>query len=132
MQIGIAKAVTENPTLKRDLFKSLSTHCPPHTLLASNTSSISITKIAASTDRPDKVVGMHFMNPVPVMKLVELIPGLATSDVTLHVTTELARKMGKTTTVAKDMPGFVANRVLMPYINEAVFVLQEVGGQILT
>ncbi|KAI8994313.1 3-hydroxybutyryl-CoA dehydrogenase [Gaertneriomyces semiglobifer] len=121
----VVEAVSENPSLKRDIFKTLDANSPAHAILATNTSSISITKIAASTTRPEKVVGMHFMNPVPVMKLVELIPGLATNAETMKLTTDLAHKMGKTTTESKDMPGFVANRVLMPYINEAVMVLQE-------
>ncbi|KND03877.1 uncharacterized protein SPPG_01329 [Spizellomyces punctatus DAOM BR117] len=119
------EAVTENPSLKRELFSNLDKITPKHAILASNTSSISITKIAASTKRPDKVIGMHFMNPVPVMKLVEIIPGLATSPATLTTTLALAHAMGKTTTQSSDMPGFIANRVLMPYINEAVFVLQD-------
>jgi 3-hydroxybutyryl-CoA dehydrogenase len=97
---------------------------PADAILASNTSSIPITKIAAATKRPSQVIGMHFMNPVPVMKLVEVIPGLATSPGTLQETLALAAAMGKTTTLSKDHPGFIANRVLMPYINEAVFVLQ--------
>ncbi|TPX62705.1 hypothetical protein PhCBS80983_g00389 [Powellomyces hirtus] len=119
------EAVTENPALKRELFSSLDKITPKHAILASNTSSISITKIAASTKRPEQVIGMHFMNPVPVMKLVEIIPGLATSPETLNATLALAHAMGKTTTQSNDMPGFIANRILMPYINEAVFVLQD-------
>ncbi|KAJ3240985.1 hypothetical protein HDU81_002154 [Chytriomyces hyalinus] len=121
----IIEAVSENPSLKRELFLNLDKIAPKHAILASNTSSISITKIAAATTRPDKVIGMHFMNPVPVMKLVEIIPGLATSDETLKTTLELSHKMNKITTESKDVPGFIANRVLMPYINEAIFVLQE-------
>ncbi|KAJ3158004.1 hypothetical protein HDU89_000386 [Geranomyces variabilis] len=122
------EAVTENPVLKRELFASLDQITPKHAILASNTSSISITKIAAATKRADKVIGMHFMNPVPVMKLVEIIPGLATSKETLDATLSLAHAMGKTTTQSNDMPGFIANRILMPYINEAVFALQDNVG----
>jgi len=121
----IIEAVSENLNLKKNLFEQLSKITRPETILATNTSSISITKIAAATDRPEKVVGMHFMNPVPVMKLVEIIPGLATSENTLNVTLELAANMGKTTAQSNDMPGFIANRLLMPYLNEAIFALQE-------
>nr|KAJ3420596.1 hypothetical protein HK105_005486 [Polyrhizophydium stewartii] len=121
----VIEAVSENPSLKRELFVNLDRITPKHAILASNTSSISITKIAAATTRPEQVIGMHFMNPVPVMKLVEIIPGLATSPETLAATLELAHGMGKTTTQSSDVPGFIANRVLMPYINEAIYVLQE-------
>jgi len=121
----IVEAVSENLDLKTKLFRQLEEITPREVILATNTSSISITKIAAVTNRPEQVVGMHFMNPVPVMKLVEIIPGIATSDATLDCTLELAANMGKTTTQSNDMPGFIANRLLMPYINEAVFALQE-------
>ncbi|KAJ3310240.1 hypothetical protein HDV04_005179 [Boothiomyces sp. JEL0838] len=121
----VIEAVSENPNLKRELFMSLDEITPDHAILASNTSSISITKIAAATKRPEKVIGMHFMNPVPIMKLVEVIPGLATSQETLDATLKLAETLKKTTTLSKDVPGFIANRVLMPYINEAIYVLQE-------
>ncbi|KAJ3022708.1 UNVERIFIED_CONTAM: hypothetical protein HDU68_008969 [Siphonaria sp. JEL0065] len=121
----VIEAVSENPSLKRELFLNLDKIAKKNAILSSNTSSISITKIAAATTRADKVIGMHFMNPVPVMQLVEIIPGLATSDDTLKVTLDLAKKMGKITTESADVPGFIANRVLMPYINEAVYVLQE-------
>ncbi|KAJ1344871.1 hypothetical protein BSLG_000386 [Batrachochytrium salamandrivorans] len=121
----VIEAVSESPTLKRDLFMSLDQIAPKHAILASNTSSISITKIAAATKRPEQVIGMHFMNPVPIMKLTEIIPGLATSPTTLAVTLQLAQQMGKITTESADVPGFIANRILMPYINEAIFVLQE-------
>lgn len=124
----VIEAVTENPVTKNKIFADLSTVCDPSVILASNTSSISITKIAAATNRPDKVIGMHFMNPVPVMKLVEIIPGLQTSDVVLKTTLELAQAMDKVTTQSRDMPGFIANRLLMPYINEAVFALAESIG----
>ena len=112
-------------SVKRELFVSLDKIVKKSAILASNTSSISITKIASATSRPEKVIGMHFMNPVPVMKLVEIIPGLQTSPETLATTVDLARQMGKTTTLSMDVPGFIANRILMPYINEACFVLQE-------
>jgi len=121
----VIEAATEDPDLKLEIFRNLSKVTPKDTILASNTSSISITKIGSVTDRPDKVIGMHFMNPVPVMKLVEIIPSLATSQDTLKMTLDLASKMDKTTTVVKDMPGFVANRLLCPYINEAIYALQE-------
>jgi len=121
----VIEAATENLALKEKLFATMDSVAPADAILASNTSSIPITKIAAATKRPSQVIGMHFMNPVPVMKLVEVIPGLATSPGTLQETLALAAAMGKTTTLSKDHPGFIANRVLMPYINEAVFVLQE-------
>ncbi len=122
----VVEAVSEQPNLKRELFASLDQILPSHSILASNTSSISITRLAQATKRPDRVIGMHFMNPVPVMKLVEIIPGLATSQETLKTTIDLAHQMGKTTTQSLDRPGFIANRILMPYINEAIFTLQEV------
>lgn len=121
----VIEAATENVALKYKIFESVSRSARPDAILASNTSSISITAIAAHTDRPDKVVGMHFMNPVPVMKLVELIRGLATSNETYEATRALAVQMGKTTVEGRDMPGFIVNRVLMPYINEAVQALYE-------
>lgn len=126
----IIEAATENVDLKYRIFEGLSQAAAPDALLASNTSSISITAIAAHTDRPDRVVGMHFMNPVPVMKLVELIRGLATSDETYDTIDAVAQKMGKTTVEGRDMPGFIVNRVLMPYINEAVFALYEGIGSV--
>ncbi|KAJ1918630.1 hypothetical protein H4219_002503 [Mycoemilia scoparia] len=124
----VIEAVTENVDLKKKIFSRLSAHLPKDTIIATNTSSISVTKIASAvqpTMDPSKVIGMHFMNPVPVMKLVEIIPGLQTSENTLAVTVALAQKMNKVTTVSKDAPGFVANRLLMPYINEAVIALDE-------
>lgn len=121
----IIEAATENVDLKLKIFKNLDEIAKPNVILASNTSSISITKIAAATKRPDRVCGMHFMNPVPLMKLVEGIRGLQTSDETFSVARALSEKMGKVFVEAKDMPGFVVNRVLMPMINEAVFALQE-------
>ncbi|KAI9223352.1 3-hydroxybutyryl-CoA dehydrogenase [Blastocladiella britannica] len=127
----VVEAVSENMDLKARIFSSLAAITPASAILASNTSSISITKIAAATGSPARapnVIGMHFMNPVPVMQLVEIIPGLATSNTTLARTVALARAMGKTTTTSRDVPGFIANRLLMPYINEAVFALESSIG----
>ncbi len=119
------EAVTENEELKKRIFKDLDQVVRPGGLLASNTSSIPITRIGASTKRPEAVIGMHFMNPVPIMTLVELIRGAATSDETYAVTKGMAEKMGKTTVVSKDFPGFIINRILIPMLNEACFVLAE-------
>ncbi len=121
----VVEAVNENPALKREIFQTLDANAPAHAILASNTSSISITEIAASTKRPQQVIGMHFFNPVPVMKLVELIRGIATSDETMAATRELAIALGKTPVEVQDFPGFISNRVLMPMINEAVFCLEQ-------
>jgi 3-hydroxybutyryl-CoA dehydrogenase len=121
----VIEAVTEDLAVKRPLFGQLDALAPPNAILASNTSSISITELAAATRRPDRVIGMHFMNPVPVMGLVEIIRGLATSDATYAVTEDLARRLGKTPVEVADYPGFVSNRILMPMINEAVFCLME-------
>jgi 3-hydroxybutyryl-CoA dehydrogenase len=121
----VVEAATEDLDLKKKLFAQLDGLCPPEAILASNTSSLSITELAAVTKRPEKVIGMHFMNPVPVMKLVELIRGLATSDETFQTIEELAKKLGKTPVAVNDFPGFVANRILMPMINEAAFTLME-------
>ncbi|MEN3039072.1 MAG: 3-hydroxybutyryl-CoA dehydrogenase [Candidatus Kryptonium sp.] len=121
----VIEAATENVKIKKDIFKSLDLVCKPETILATNTSSISITEIASATNRPDKVIGMHFFNPVPVMKLVEIIRGYDTSDETFRITKELAEKLGKTTVEVKDYPGFVSNRILMPMINEAIYCLME-------
>lgn len=121
----VIEAAPENENLKFEIFKKLDETTKKDAILASNTSSISITKIAAQTKRPDKVVGMHFMNPVPVMKLVEGIRGLQTSSETFKATKELSEKMGKTFVEANDFPGFIVNRVLMPMINEAVYALYE-------
>ena len=121
----VVEAATENPDLKLKLFRELDGIAPPHAVLASNTSSISLTRIGAATERPDKVIGMHFFNPVPLMKLLEVIRGLATADETLELAFEVGRKMGKEPVEAKDSPGFIANRILCPMINEAVFALQE-------
>jgi 3-hydroxybutyryl-CoA dehydrogenase len=119
------EAATENIELKLKLFKGLDDACPAHALLATNTSSISITLIAASTKRPAKVMGMHFMNPVPVMKLVELIRALQTDDATYDAVKQLSEKMGKTCVTAKDAPGFIVNRILLPMLNEACYTLAE-------
>jgi 3-hydroxybutyryl-CoA dehydrogenase len=121
----VVEAITEDAAIKSKLFRDLDQITTSSTILASNTSSISITKLAAATARPDKVIGMHFMNPVPVMKLVEVIRGLATSDETYEKVRTLAEKLGKTALDCQDSPGFVSNRVLMPMINEAIFTLYE-------
>ncbi len=121
----VIEAASEDPALKGRLFTDLDRACRPGTILASNTSSIGITGLAARTGRPDRVIGMHFMNPVPVMKLCELIRGLATSDETYQTTRTLAERLGKTAVVSRDVPGFIVNRVLAPMINEAIFALSE-------
>lgn len=121
----VIEAVTEDLNVKREVFRALDEITPPDTILASNTSSISITKLGAATGRPARVIGMHFMNPVPVMKLVEVIRGLATSDETYEKVRALTEKLGKTALDCQDSPGFVSNRVLMPMINEAIFTLYE-------
>jgi 3-hydroxybutyryl-CoA dehydrogenase len=121
----VIEAVNEDAALKRVIFQRLDAVAPPGAVLASNTSSISITEIAAVTKRADRVVGMHFMNPVPVMALVEIVRGLATSDATCALTADLALRLGKTPVEVNDSPGFVSNRILMPMINEACFTLQE-------
>lgn len=119
----VIEAAVENEALKFQIFKDLDEICESGMILATNTSSIPIGRIAGQTRRPEKVIGMHFMNPVPVMKLVEVIPGIATSEETLKVTWELAEKFGKTPAKANDYPGFIANRILLPMINEAVYCL---------
>jgi 3-hydroxybutyryl-CoA dehydrogenase len=124
----IVEAIVEDAAAKRELFSGLDAMTKPHTILASNTSSISITLLGAATRRPDKVLGMHFMNPVPLMTLVELIRGQATSADSMHTATELCTKLGKTAVEAADYPGFIANRILMPMINEAVFAVMEGVG----
>lgn len=121
----IVEAINESVELKEKVFRELDQILPAESILASNTSSISITKIGGFTKRPSKVIGMHFMNPVPVMNLVEVIKGLQTSNETLETTLELAQKMKKDTVNAQDYPGFILNRVLMPYINEACFCVYE-------
>jgi 3-hydroxybutyryl-CoA dehydrogenase len=121
----VIEAASENPAVKFSVFEQLDRVCPPAALLATNTSSISITEIGARTVRPGKVIGMHFMNPVPVMQLVEVIRGLGTTDDTTSTVMETARQLGKTPVEVNDYPGFVSNRVLMPMINEAVFCVME-------
>ncbi len=122
------EAITEDPGAKSDLLRRLDQTVRPEVILASNTSSISITKLAAVTSRPDRFIGMHFMNPVPVMKLVEIIRGVATSDATFEATRQLAEAVGKVPVEVNDSPGFISNRVLMPMINEAAFALYEGVG----
>jgi 3-hydroxybutyryl-CoA dehydrogenase len=119
----VVEAAVENEALKFQIFKDLDEICESSVILSSNTSSIPIGRIAAQTRRPDKVIGMHFMNPVPMMRLVEVIPGIATSEETFKLTWDLAEKFGKTPAKSNDYPGFIANRILMPMINEAVFTL---------
>ena len=119
----VVEAATENEALKFQIFKDLDEICESGVILATNTSSIPIGRIAAQTGRPEKVIGMHFMNPVPVMKLVEVIPGIATSEETMKITWDLSEKFGKTPAKSNDFPGFIANRILMPMINEAAYCL---------
>jgi 3-hydroxybutyryl-CoA dehydrogenase len=121
----IVEAATENPELKLKIFRDLDAAARPGAILASNTSSISITKIGAATQRPEQVIGMHFMNPVPLMRLVEVIRGLATTDEVTRTTLEVCRSLGKEPVEANDSPGFISNRILCPMINEAIFALQE-------
>ncbi len=121
----IIEAAPENLELKKKIFSELNEICPKDTILSTNTSSLSITEIASVTERPEKVIGMHFFNPVPLMKLIEIIYGLETSDETFNITKDLAIKLGKTPVKAKDYPGFVSNRILMPMVNEAAYVLTE-------
>ncbi|HSB43662.1 MAG TPA: 3-hydroxybutyryl-CoA dehydrogenase [Nitrospira sp.] len=121
----VIEAIPEDLALKQELFAELNQICQPHTVLASNTSSISITKLGAASGRPDRVVGLHFMNPAPVMRLVEVVRGLETSERTMNLALDLAKQLGKTPVVAKDVPGFIVNRILIPMINEAVFTLEQ-------
>ncbi len=121
----VIEAATENMEIKQQIFKQLDAVCPPTTILATNTSSISITKLASVTSRADKIIGMHFMNPVPVMKLVEIINGYSTSKEVTKTIEELSKKIGKVPAMANDYPGFIANRILMPMINEAIYSLFE-------
>jgi 3-hydroxybutyryl-CoA dehydrogenase len=121
----MVEAVVENAAVKEDVFRRADETLPPEAILASNTSSIPISSLAAATSRPDRVIGMHFFNPVPVLQLVEVVRGSETSDETAEAVTELARELGKTPAVANDFPGFVSNRILMPYINEAVWALHD-------
>lgn len=124
----VVEAVFEDPTVKEGVFHELAAVCPPETVLASNTSSISITRLAAASGRPERFMGMHFMNPVPLMKLVELIPGERTAPEVRSLVVELCHKLGKTPVECSDFPGFLSNRILMPMINEAVFCLMEGVG----
>jgi 3-hydroxybutyryl-CoA dehydrogenase len=124
----VVEAVNENLDLKRSIFGRLDALCAPSAILASNTSSLSITRLAAATGRPGRVIGMHFMNPVPIMALVEIVAGQATSATTLEATRALAVRLGKTPVVSQDLPGFISNRVLMPLLNEAMFALYEGVG----
>jgi 3-hydroxybutyryl-CoA dehydrogenase len=126
----VIEAATEKEDIKRAIFKAVLPHLRKDTILATNTSSISVTRLGATTDRPGKFIGMHFFNPVPVMKLVEVIRGIATDDATYHAVVTLAERLGKTTATAEDYPGFMANRILMPMINEAVYTLYEGVGTI--
>lgn len=126
----VIEAVTENLAVKLDIFKRLEAVCPPEVIFASNTSSLPITQLAAATKRADKFIGMHFMNPVPMMKLIELIRGIATSDETYALIAELSKKLGKTPVEVNDFPGFIANRILMPMINEAIYAHMEGVGTV--
>lgn len=121
----VIEAIPEDLSVKQELFAQLNRICAPHVVLASNTSSISITKLGAASGRPDRVVGLHFMNPAPVMRLVEVVRGLETSERTTQLALDLAKRLGRTPVLAKDAPGFIVNRVLIPMINEAVFALEE-------
>lgn len=121
----VIEAIPEVESLKKAVLTDVESHCSQHAILASNTSSISITRLAGNLKRPEQFVGMHFMNPVPIMRLVEIIRGAATSDLTCQTVVTLAEQLGKTTTVAQDYPGFLSNRILMPMINEAFFALME-------
>ncbi len=126
----VIEAATEKEAIKRDIFKLLVPHLQPEALIATNTSSISITRLAATTDRPGKFIGMHFMNPVPVMELVELIRGIATDEATFAAVRDLAIKLGKQPVAAEDFPAFIVNRILLPMINEAVYTLYEGVGSV--
>lgn len=126
----VIEAATENEQVKRKIFDALHPVLGPNTMIASNTSSISITRLAAATDRPEKFIGIHFMNPVPVMQLVELIRGIATEEPTFQAACALIHKLGKTPTVAEDFPAFIVNRILLPMINEAIYVLYEGVGSV--
>ena len=126
----VIEAATERETVKQAIFEDLQPHLKPETILTSNTSSISITRLASRTDRPEKFMGFHFMNPVPVMQLVELIRGIATDQATFELLHEVVRKLGKTAASAEDFPAFIVNRILMPMINEAVYTLYEGVGNV--
>jgi 3-hydroxybutyryl-CoA dehydrogenase len=124
------EAATENEEVKKAIFRELSTIMKPGTIMATNTSSISVTRLASVTDRPEKFIGVHFMNPVPIMKLVELIRGIATSDETYKIIRDIVEKLGKISATSEDFPGFIVNRILMPMINEAIYVLYEGVGTV--
>jgi 3-hydroxybutyryl-CoA dehydrogenase len=126
----VIEAATEDEDVKRSIFKALCPHLKPETILATNTSSISITRLAASTDRPERFIGMHFMNPVPLMELVEMIRGIATEEATFSVAREFVSSLGKTIAVSEDFPAFMVNRILLPMINEAVYTLYEGVGNV--
>ncbi len=126
----VIEAATEKEEIKHAVFRALTPHLKPSCMLASNTSSISVTRLAAATDRPEKFIGMHFMNPVPVMKLVEIIRGITTDEPTFQAVQNLAHRLGKTTAVAEDFPAFIVNRILVPMINEAVYALYEGVGSV--
>jgi 3-hydroxybutyryl-CoA dehydrogenase len=126
----VIDAVTENEEIKRKVFASVTRHLKPEAIVASNTSSISITRLAASTDRPEQFIGIHFMNPVPMMQLVELIRGIATDDPTFRRAMEFVTSLGKTVTVSEDFPAFIVNRILLPMINEAIYTLYEGVGSV--
>ena len=126
----VIEAATEKEEIKRSILRTLVAHVPAHAILATNTSSISITRLAAATDRPERFIGMHFMNPVPVMKLVEVIRGIATDDPTFEAVQSLAGRLNKVTAPAEDFPGFIVNRVLIPMINEAIYALHEGVGSV--
>jgi len=126
----VIEAATERESIKTAIFEDLVPHLQPHTLLTSNTSSISITRLASRTDRPEKFMGFHFMNPVPVMQLVELIRGIATDEETFQACSDVVDRLGKTSATAEDFPGFIVNRILMPMINEAVYTLYEGVGSV--
>jgi 3-hydroxybutyryl-CoA dehydrogenase len=126
----VIESVTENEAVKRKIFSELCPALKPSAILATNTSSLSITRLAAATDRPEQFIGMHFMNPVPVMELVELVRGIATDDKTFETTREFAKRLGKKTAVAEDFPAFIVNRILLPMINEAIYTLYEGVGTV--
>jgi 3-hydroxybutyryl-CoA dehydrogenase len=126
----VIEAATEEEAIKRRIFQDLCPHLPPATILASNTSSISITRLASTTDRADRFIGMHFMNPVPLMELVEIIRGIATEDETFQLARKFVESLGKTTAVSEDFPAFIVNRILLPMINEAVYTLYEGVGTV--
>jgi 3-hydroxybutyryl-CoA dehydrogenase len=128
----VVEAVPEDLGMKTQVFAQLDRLCQPRTVLASNTSSIAITKLGSASGRADRVVGLHFMNPVPVMRLVEVVKGIETSDETVHLALDIVKRLGKTPVVCPDTPGFIVNRVLMPMINEAIFLFEEAGNRGLT